>query len=73
MAKQKQRAADPTLLAASTWNAIVDGWELENQREIARAKSRPSMRLDRKMQMANGSYAAGATVPRDPTTGVPMP
>jgi len=46
---------------------------LENQREIARAQSRPSMRLDRKMQMANGSYAAGASVPRDATTGVPTP
>jgi len=74
MAKQKQPAADPTLLAASTWNAIVEGWELQNQREIARASA--PMRLDMskvKMKMSGGSYGAGSSVPRDPTTGVPIP
>jgi hypothetical protein len=71
MAKQKQ--PDPTVLPASTWQAFVDGWELQNQREIARSQSRPNLRLDRKMQMANGSYAAGSSVPRDPVSGVPTP
>jgi len=73
MAKSKPEP-DPTVLAASTWAAIVEGWELQNQREIARAKA--PMRLDmgkQRMRMSGGQYAAGPSVPRDPTTGVPMP
>ena len=73
MAKQKQPAADPTLLAASTWQAFVDGWELQNQREIARASAPQRISLNTKMKMANGSYAAGASVPRDPVSGLPIP
>ena len=73
MAKQKQPAADPTVLPASTWQAFVDGWELQNQREIARASAPQRISLNTKMKMANGSYAAGASVPRDPVSGVPIP
>jgi hypothetical protein len=68
-----KKEPDPTLLPASTWQAFVDGWELQNQREIARASAPQRISLNTKMKMANGSYAAGASVPRDPTTGVPMP
>ena len=71
MAKQKQ--PDPTVLPASTWQAFVDGWELQNQREIARASAPQRISLNTKMKMANGSYAAGASVPRDPVSGVPIP
>jgi hypothetical protein len=74
MAKQKQPAADPTLLAASTWNAIVEGWELQNQREIARANAPQTINMSKlRMRMSGGSYGAGSSVPRDPTTGVPIP
>ena len=69
-----KRNADPTLLAASTWAAIQEGWEIANKREIARAKA--PMRLDMskaRMKMSGGSYSAGPTVPLDPTTGVPLP
>lgn len=65
---------DPTILAATTYAAIVEGWELQNQREIARAKA--PMRLDMgkaRMRMSGGQYAATGSVPRDPTTGVPLP
>ena len=74
MAKQKQPAADPTLLAASTWNAIVEGWELQNQREIARANAPQTINMSKlRMKPSGGSYGAGSSVPRDPTTGVPIP
>ena len=71
---RKQTEADLTVLAAGTWGAIVEGWEIANRREVARAKA--PMRLDMgkaRMKMSGGSYAAGPTVPRDPTTGVPLP
>jgi len=75
MASRKQQT-DPTVLAASTWAAVVEGWELQNKREIARAKA--PMRLDmskQRMQMSGGQYAVGQGInaPLDPTTGVPLP
>lgn len=72
MAKRKSEP-DPTLLAASTWAAIAEGWELQNRREIARAKAPPRLSLNTKMRMSGGSYTAGPSVPLDPTTGVPLP
>jgi hypothetical protein len=70
MAKQE----DPTLLAASTWAAIVEGWELQNQREVARAKAPQRLSLNQKMRMSGGSYAVGTGInaPRDPVSGVPI-
>lgn len=69
-----KRNADPTVLAASTWAAIQEGWELQNKREIARASAPQRIDLSKaNMRMSGGQYAAGPSVPRDPTTGVPLP
>jgi hypothetical protein len=66
---------DLSLLAASTWAAFVEGWELQNKREVARAQA--PMRLDmskQRMRMSGGSYAVGTGInaPRDPLTNVPI-
>jgi hypothetical protein len=65
---------DLSLLAAGTWAAFVEGWELQNKREVARAQA--PMRLDmskQRMRMSGGSYAVGQGInaPRDPVSGIP--
>jgi hypothetical protein len=63
-----------TTLAATTWQAIIEGWELQNQREIARAKAPQRISLNTKMRMSGGQYAVGKGInaPMDPVSGVPI-
>lgn len=64
---------DLTILAASTFNAIVEGWELQNKREITRAKAPQRIDMSKtRMRMSGGQYAAGPNAPRDPVSGVPI-
>lgn len=71
---RKNRDADPTLLAASTWAAIGEGWAIQDRREIARAKAPQRISLKEPMRMSGGSYAVtnSSTRPRDPVSGVPI-
>ena len=64
---------DLTILPASTYAAIIEGWELQNQREIARAKAPQRISLNTKMKMSGGQYAVGKGVnaPMAPS-GVPI-
>jgi len=66
--------SDPTILAASTHAAIVEGWEIANRREIARAKAPQRISLNTKMRMSGGQYAVGKGInaPVDPVSGVPI-
>ena len=65
---------DDSVLAASTWQAFVDGWDIQQRREIARAKAPPRISLNTKMRMSGGQYAVGHGVnaPVDPVSGVPI-
>jgi hypothetical protein len=65
---------DPTILPASTYAAFIEGWELQNQREIARAKAPQRISLNSKMKMSGGQYAVGQGInaPVDPVSGVPI-
>ena len=67
--------SDPTILPASTHAAIVEGWEIANRREIARARApqRINMKTAR-MKMSGGQYAVGKGInaPVDPVSGVPI-
>ncbi|QVV66766.1 hypothetical protein [Synechococcus sp. LA31] len=71
---RKQKEVDPTLLSAGTWSAIVEGWELENQRELSRSKAPMRHSLKTPMRMSGGSYAVGKGInaPMDPVSGVPI-
>ena len=64
MAKHKPQA-DLTVLASSTHAAIVEGWEMQNRREVARARAPVRTTLNPKggMRMSGGQYAAGQSVP----------
>ena len=65
---------DLTILPASTYAAIIEGWELQNQREIARAKAPQRISMNTKMKMSGGQYAVGKGInaPMDPVSGVPI-
>ena len=64
---------DDSLLAASTWQAFVDGWEIQQRREIARAKSPQRISLNTKMKMSDGGqYYANSNSVVDPVSGVPI-
>ena len=65
---------DDSVLAASTWQAFVDGWDIQQRREIARAKAPPRISLNTKMRMSGGQYAVGKGInaPMDPVSGVPI-
>ena len=65
---------DDSLLAASTWQAFVDGWDIQQRREIARAKAPQRISLNSKMKMSGGQYAVGKGInaPMDPVSGVPI-
>jgi hypothetical protein len=69
----KQPPTDPTVLAATTWQAVVEGWRLQAERDRVRSQQPATTNLRTPRRMAGGSYSAGPTVPRDATTGVPMP
>ena len=64
---------DLTILPASTYAAIIEGWELQNQREIARAKAPQRISLNTKMKMSDGGqYYANSNSVVDPVSGVPI-
>ena len=65
---------DDSFLAASTWQAFVDGWDIQQRREIARAKAPQRISLNTKMRMSGGQYAVGKGInaPMDPVSGVPI-
>ena len=71
---RKRTEADPTVLAASTWAAVVEGWEIAQRREVARAKAPQRISLNTKMRMSGGSYGVGQGInaPVDPVSGVPI-
>jgi hypothetical protein len=64
-----------TTLASTTWQAFVDGWDIQQRREIARAKSPQRISLNTKMKMSDGGQYAvgnGINAPVDPVSGVPI-
>jgi len=63
MARRKPTATPAAdLLPASTWQAVIDGWALQDQRE--RAASQAPLRLDRPMRLSDGgSYAVDQPTP----------
>ena len=63
-----------TTLAATTWQAFVDGWDIQQRREIARAKAPQRISLNTRMRMSGGQYAVGKGInaPVDPVSGVPI-
>ena len=66
---------DPTILPASTYAAIIEGWELQNRREIAQARAPQRIDMSKvKMKMSGGQYAVGKGInaPMDPVSGVPI-
>ena len=64
---------DDSLLAASTWQAFVDGWDIQQRREIARAKAPQRISLNTKMRMSDGGqYYANSNSVVDPVSGVPI-
>ncbi len=65
---------DDSLLAASTWQAFVDGWDIEQRREIARAKSPQRIDMSKvRMKMSDGGqYYANSNSVVDPVSGVPI-
>ena len=64
---------DDSVIAASTWQAFVDGWNIQQRREIARAKSPQRISLNTKMKMSNGGqYYANSNSVVDPVSGVPI-
>lgn len=66
---------DLTILAASLHSAIVEGWDLQNQRQIAASKGPMQIDMSKiRMKMSGGQYAVGKGInaPVDPKTGVPI-
>ena len=64
---------DDSVLAATTWQAFVDGWDIQQRREIARAKSPQRISLNTKMKMAGGGqYYTNSNSVVDPVSGVPI-
>jgi hypothetical protein len=62
---------DDSFLAATTWQAFVDGWDIQQRREIARAKTPQRISLNTKMRMADGGqYYTNSNSVVDPVSGV---
>ena len=64
---------DYSVLAATTWQAFVDDWDIQQRREIARGKSPQRISLNTKMKMSDGGqYYANSNSVVDPVSGVPI-
>ena len=62
-----------TTLASTTWQAFVEGWDIQQRREIARAKTPQRISLNTKMRMSDGGqYYANSNSVVDPVSGVPI-